>query len=262
MAAFVNLNQTHIRLSSLGLKDPWSGFLLHLSGFPTAEAELIPAREFVRNVAALLVKREGGFVETFVQFTQLHLGDGAKRLSSRGREWLPRMGLGVWPDRDPPHSWSIEELRDILPGEKVRPLMDIALRVTAPAKQDEARDAMLGIGTVLQFIVPDREGFIKAARDLLLPPITDPSYTSFAFYVPLLQGASIRNATAGQLESWMCGARAFLRESPEDEGILLVARGPMDDIVLQSGAIRTSSQDEWSVPVDNASVRSHSSYRE
>jgi hypothetical protein len=206
----------------------------------------------------LLVKREGGFVETFIQFTQLHLGEGAKRLSSRGPEWLPRQGLGVWPDREPPHSWTIEELRDLLPNEKVRPLMDILLRVTSTGKQDEARDVMLGLGAVLQFVVPDKEAFITAARTLLLPPITDPSYTAFPFYVPLLQGESITSARPDQLETWMCGAHALLRESPEDQGILVVSARSVDDILLQAGAVRTSSQgDEWSVPYDDVTVRSH-----
>lgn len=250
MSATVNLQETGIRLSRLGVEDPWSGFLLRLSGFPMSEAELIPTREFVRKATALLVQREAGSLETFIQFTQLHLGDGAKLLASRGREWLPRMGLGVWPDREPPQAWTIEELRDLLPDEKVRPLMDIVLRVTARGKEGHARDAMIGRGTVLQFIVPDREGFLTAARNLLLPPITDPSYTSFAFYVPLLQAASITNNDKGQISTWMCGAHAIVRESPEDHGILMVARGALDDILLQAGAYRTSSQnDEWSVPV-------------
>jgi hypothetical protein len=210
---------------------------------------------------ALLVKRDGGILETFIQFTQLHLGDGAKRLSSRGREWLPRQGLGVWPDREPPHGWTIEELQDLLPNEKVRSLMDIVLRITSPGKQHEARDVMLGLGTVLQFVVPDKEAFLSTARNLLLPPITDPSYTVFPFYVPLLRGASITGARPDQLDTWMCGAHALLRESAEDQGILVLSTKSLDDILLQAGAIRTSSQgDEWSVPHDDVSVRSHPSH--
>jgi hypothetical protein len=253
MTASANLQGTRIQLSRLGLRDPWSGFLLKISGFPTPVTELAGAREFLKKVMTLLLKRDGGVVETFIQFTQLHVGDGARRFADRARGWLPRQGLGVWPDREPPHSWTIEELRDLLPDEKIRPLMDIVLRICSHGKEEEARDAMLGIGTVLQFVVPDREAFISAARNLLLPPITDPSYKCFAFYVPMLQTASIM-ANERQLETWMCGARVYIRESPEDQGILMLARAPLDDVLLQSGAIRASSQDdEWSVPVDGSS---------
>jgi len=247
-----NLRQTQIRISQMALQPPWSGFLIRPPVFPVPEPELISTREFVRKAMALLIQRDGGVPETFIQFTQLHLGDGAKRLASRGREWLPRMGLGVWPDREPPHGWTLDELRDLLPTEKVRPLMDVVLRITSKDKQNDARDAMLGTGTVLQFIVSNAAEFLNSARNLLLPPITDPSYTAFAFYVPLLQEASMRNAPLGQTDLWMCGAHALLRESPEDQGILVIAKGSLDDILLKAGAIRTSQTDEWSVPSNAA----------
>lgn len=259
MIMTVKSQQTSIRMALIPLPSPWSGLRLQVSGFPVPEQELLPAGEFIRKAMALILQRDGGTPETFIQFTQLHLGGGAKRLASRGQEWLPRQGLGVWPDREPPHGWTLEELRDLLPSEKVRPLMDIVLRITSAGKQNDARDAMLGTGTVLQFLVPSSGEFLAAARNLLLPPITDPSYTTFAFYVPLLQGASVTNSPLKQTDLWMCGAHAFLRESPEDEGILLFARGSLDDILREAGAVRTA-QEEWSVPCTDAAARSHPSY--
>jgi hypothetical protein len=255
MTQTVNQPRTSIRIARLDLREPWSGLVMKLSGFPAKEEEVAALREFLRTLMSLLLKRMGGQVETFLQFTQLHLGDGARRLASRGRDWLPRQGLGVWPDREPPHSWTLDELRDLLPEEKVRPLMDIVLRLTAPNKEGEVRDAMLGMGTLLQFVIPDSAAFLSAARELLLPPITDPSYTAFPFYVPLLQGASVTTVNSDEVDRWMCGAHAMFRESPEDEGILLLTRTALDEILLETGAVKTPSiSDEWSVPVGHSTA--------
>lgn len=240
----------YISFSKLSLKTGWSGYLLPLSAFPTPETELAPIRQFVGTVATLLAKQRPGDLETFIQLTQLHLGDGARRVSEHGREWMPVMGLGAWPDREPPHGWTQEELYSLVPGEKLRPMMDIVLHLTGAGKGNGARDAMLGLGTVLQFFVPTgRDKFLAAARNLLWPPIKDPSYSSFPFYIPLFEAKSISGATESQLESWLCGAHAFIRESYEDKGVLIFAREPLEDILKQAGAEKSSSDpDQWRVP--------------
>jgi hypothetical protein len=240
----------YIPLSRLSLKGRWSGYLFPISAFPAPEAELDPARKFVGKVASLLAKNKADEVETFIQLTQLHLGDGAQRVSSRGREWMPVMGLGSWPDREPPHGWTNEELHSLVPGEKLRPMMDIVLHLTSAGKGDNARDTMLGLGTILQFFVSTgRDKFLNTARNLLLPPIKDPSYVSFPFYVPLLEGKSIANADDAQLESWLCGAHACIRESAEDKGILIFASEPLEELLRQAGAEKPASQnDPWRVP--------------
>ena len=236
-------------LTALTLAGEWEGFVIPLPTFPAEEAQLSPVRELVHRVAAELTKRVGGKLETFIQLTQLHLGDGAQRLSSHGKEWIPAMGLGVWPDREPPHAWTMAELRDLVPSDKLRPLMDIALHVTRSEQSDSARDIMLGLGTVLQFVVPPSRGeeFLAAAKRLLLPPIKDPSYTSFPFYVPLFEAKSVTGATEAQLESWLCGANACIRESPEDQGILIFAKAPMQEILNQAGAVKSTGHDAWRV---------------
>jgi len=278
MSAISTVQQVSIRLSRLPVPKPWAGFLLHLSGFPTPEAELAPVRVFLDSVVALLLKQNAGSLATFLQFSQLHVADGSLRFSSRTREWMPSLGLGVWPDREPPHPWTLDELRDLAPDEKPRSLMDVVLRVGAPrkdmlpppeqlkalpdkvrallqdklkaptqAKGDDIRNVMLGLGTVLQFVVAlDQESFLATARKLLLPPISDPMFTSFQFYVPLLQSTSISNANPALLEAWSCGAYAYIRESPEDQGILLWTRTQMEDVFRQAGAV--SHGDEWSIP--------------
>jgi hypothetical protein len=223
--------------------------VIPLSTFPAPEGEVAPVCEFLRKVVRHLVEHHRGSLDTFLQLTQLHLGDGSQRVSAHGREWMPSMGLGVWPHRDPPHGWTKDELQSLVPGETLRPMMDIVLRVGAQNKGDDARDVMLGLGTVLQFVIPsDSDQFLKAARALLWPPIKDPSYTAFPFYVPLFELGAVSGASESDLETWLCGARAVVRESPEDGGILIVSDESLDGALRQGGAAPLEeTSDEWVV---------------
>lgn len=237
-----------VTLTALSLAGEWNGFVIPLPSFPAPERQLQPARELVRRVTGQLLKHTGGRLETFLQLTQLHLGDGAQRVSSHGKEWIPAMGLGVWPDREPPHAWTMTELRDLVPTDNLRPLMDIALHVTRSEQGGNVCEVMLGLGTILQFVVPSIHGedFFAASKQLLLPPIKDPSYTSFPFYVPLFEAKSVAKATESQLESWLCGATACVRESPEDQGILIFAKAPMEQILSQAG-VKSEGHDTWRI---------------
>lgn len=191
-------------------------------------------------------------IETFIRFAHLHLGDGPSRLSSHGREWMPMMGLGVWPDREPPTTWKLEELQDLAPGEKVPPLMDIVLRVTgSPEARSQARDVMLGLGTVIQLVSAiDTEGLLAATGKLLRPAIQDPSLTAFPFYMPLLEAKSVAEASASQLDAWSCGIDAYIRESPEDSGILILARS-LQPTLVQIGCVHPPADaDEWEITVE------------
>jgi hypothetical protein len=109
--------------------------------------------------------------------------------------------------------------------------------VGAQNKGDDARDVMLGLGTVLQFVIAsDSDQFLSATRALLWPPIKEPSYTAFPFYVPLLELRALTGASESDLEKWLCGARAVIRESPEDHGILIMSDESLDAALRQAGA--------------------------
>jgi hypothetical protein len=179
-------------------------------------------------------------------------GGGSMRLSSHGREWLPRLGLGVWPDRQPPTIWTKEDFRNLAPGEKPRTLMDQVFRIT---KSHEARvdaaDTMLGLGAIVQVFTRDSgEEYLKKARALLLPPIKDPSYTCFPFYIPLLELKSMTGAASEKVESWFCGASVYMRESVEDKGVLLASSQPFDAVLRSlGGQPEQGTEPAWKVSV-------------
>jgi hypothetical protein len=237
-----------IRIQRLALAEPWQGALIALSDFPVPEEELAPVRDLLQRLVAAL-RGERSSLETLLQFTSLHLGDGSQRVSSNGRTWMPAMGLGVWPDREPPTRWTMEELRDLIPGDEVRPLMNILLHLTGSQEaREQARDVMLGLGTMIQFVVPPEvKDLLAYGQALLKPAIKDPSFTAFSFYMPLLEAKSVVQATAAQLDAWSCGASAYIRESQEDKGILIVSR-KLHQALHSLGAVESRSEkQEWEI---------------
>jgi hypothetical protein len=238
-------------LKPFTLEGRFQAFLLPVSRFPIPEQELFPIRRLLQQLTAALVKTWSLSLEVFIRFTQLHLEDGSARLSTYGREWIPSMGLGVWPDREPPTLWTVEELQNLMPDEKARPLMELFLRVTTSAEsRNQARDVMLGLGCIMQVMNSgDTKKYLSTTGKLLLPPIKDRTYRGFPFYVPLLETKSIVGASADQLGSWFCGASAYIRESPEDGGILIAVAEPLGPILSSlGGSVGSGPQPEWRIP--------------
>jgi hypothetical protein len=116
--------------------------------------------------------------------------------------------------------------------------MHQVFRITkSTSAKEQARDLMAGVGTVVQVMTTDDGAtFLQKAQQLLLPPIKDPAFACFPFYVPLLERKSLEIATVAQLESWFCGASVYMRESPEDKAFLLASSRPIALILDAIGA--------------------------
>ncbi len=232
-------------------KPPWEAYLLAVSDFPVPEEELDPVRRFLQRFSAAAQQRWKLVAEVGLQLVQLHLKDGPARVAQHGREWIPAVGLGVWPDREPPRGWTDEDFNELGMGEKPRELMFQVLRVTTtPEARSQARDVMLGLGTLVQILIPDSlDAFFDRSARTLLAPIADPAYTCFPFFVPLLEGKALREATGPQLTAWLCGCSVYLRESAEDKGILILSREPLGPLLEDlGGRLQTAPEPVWVVP--------------
>jgi hypothetical protein len=218
-----------------------------VSSFPVPEKELSVVRGFLAQLIASISTRDSLSSEVFIQFDQLNVGGAAQLLAAHGRQWMPETGLGVWPDREPPRIWSIQDFMDLGPKEKPRPLMYQVFRVGGePKNRIDARDIMLGRGTIIEVMThcTSRE-LVEKTSATLLPHISDPSYSCFPYYVPLLGRKSVENAGLELLDRWFAGFSVYIRECFEETGLLIASREPLQGILKQMGASPEANSNEW-----------------
>jgi hypothetical protein len=222
-------------------------WFLRVSDFPAAEPEREVVKSFVGRFVSTLAKEYGLSSEVFIQFAGLKR-PCSETFSTHAREWMPATGLGVWPDREPPRLWTKEDFFDLEPGQLPKPIMYKVFRVKPCT---DAPELMAGSGTVLHIMIQDGpEGFFKRAMDLLLPPIQQRAFRGFRFYIPLLERKSVEGAKPEQLESWFCGASAYIRESIEDKGILIASRQPLSPILEElGGKFEKEPERAWKMPL-------------
>src|SRR5947209_14130007 len=171
-------------MRSLQAPAPFEAYLIPVSAFPLPEEEAVALKSLLDHVTARVMADSSCSVEVFAQMTQFH--DSKNILRKYRDEWIPQLGLGVWPHRPPPTMWTRADFLDLGPDEKPRPLMYQLLRIGAPGQpRDRARYVLLGLGALLQVLAPDSAEFLAAAREGLLPTISEPIQRSFPFYAPL-----------------------------------------------------------------------------
>lgn len=217
---------------------------------PPKECEAVGC--FLDSLTTAAVARLGLTVDVFIHMAGLQHKDGsAIRFSSKGKDWLPKLGLGVWPDRPAPTIWTPEEFDNLVPGQKPRTLRNHVFEISrSDSAREEARKSMLGWGSVIQVLRRKGEPFLERARQALLPRITDPCFNCFPFYVPLLDRKSLTHQDPSEMKSWLCGASIYIRESPEDSGLLIISAERLEPVlkVLDARA-ENPEQTLWKVPV-------------
>jgi hypothetical protein len=228
------------------LARPLEAYLLPVSGFPVPPVELEPVKTLLRKVTARLIEMWRFSLEVFIQFENLQLAQGTARLCERARFWMPTVGLGVWPSRPAPTLWTRADFQDLDVGQKPRPLMHKVFRLTTLEGRTQAPDIMLGRGTVMELLMNGGAGrLLSASRELLLPPIQEPLLRGFPFHVPLLDGDSVKGSKDGQLRRWLCSVSVYIRESPEDQGILLISDRPMAPVLSAIGGEPDAAGASW-----------------
>jgi hypothetical protein len=231
---------------------PWDAVLLPVSAFPMPDNEPSAIGSFIRMLEISEAASHTLSVETFIQVEQSDGVECRRLYFEHARQWMPEVGLGVWPDREPPASHSRQEIMSLAAGKKLRKLMYQVLRITNPSQKTkgQALDTMLRLGPMLHIITPaSGEAFLNTASAVLLPPIKDPSFTCYPFYVPLFEVKSLASATPEQLDSWFCGASTYIRESFEDRGVLVVSRRPLSPVFEGLGSqFEQDPEPVWRVP--------------
>ncbi len=239
-----------ISLQPVALESSWHALLLSVSEFPIPELELAAVKAALAAILSRLKRGRQLTSEVFLQLEQLH-APGVRELFARhAPQWIPEVGLGVWPHRDPPAKWSQKEFMEVGPNEMLRAIMFQVFRITAEGGvRDQAADLMLRLGPVLQILTADSDGFFEESSQRFLEFIKEPTYRCFPFYVPLLDLKAVIGASGQQLEQWLGRAQVYMRESLEDKGVLILSRAPLDPILTElGGQFESTPAPLWRIP--------------
>jgi len=84
------------------------------------------------------------------------------------------------------------------------------------------------------FTTMETDALFEHTSDALLPGIQDPTYSSYPFFVPLIERKTLAMATPKMLDSWI-GDAIYLRFSFEDKGILIISPTPLEEAIAGCG---------------------------
>ena len=232
-----------IHIQAVSVPQPYYAVQVEVGSYPLSNGISPKVSAFLASLVAAV--GAGGLTEdVFLQSE--YLKNGRDQFTSHIREWLPESGLGVWPDRAPPDLWKLTDIFRMALGESVS-LINRVDWVTAGSKANqEVSQVMLGSGMLMTIVhAGSSDDLMKHYKEVYLPRIKEPNLRIFPFYVPLLDLNSLRNCKDGQLGEWLGAAHLYLRESPADQAVLIVASTDLNSLLTQAGA-RTEGEGRWS----------------
>ena len=203
----------------------WSGYEIPVH-LPIKDAT---ANETLKNALWTLINRlHPHEVQPSIWFLMdsLHKDNAVLTLSRNARTWMPIQGIGLWPDQPPPRTMSGKDMLDLTWGETPQLPYHRVTRLRAAADvQHTAWTMMFGLGSTVLTLVPGGgQRLLDETREYLKRPIVDEGFQHFPFYFPLLGKKTLSNATAEELDGWLGPAQLYLRESEEDNAVLLLTR--------------------------------------
>ena len=196
-----------------------------------------PVRVFVQDLVSYFIARLGCVHESFIQIGQVRDQEVTRLFASKARSWAPETGLGVWPDRPAPRMLQMKDMEEIESPSSRGPLLNSVFRVTAHANARlDAMSTMLGTGCGLQ-LISQREGavLLQNLKELFLGFIQDRVFRIFPWYVPLVGKAALTKPIETFTANVLRGIDVYIRESPEDGGILIVSAQPLAEIIERLG---------------------------
>lgn len=196
-----------------------------------------PVRMFLEELVSYFTARLGCGHESFIQIDNTGDRETTHLFADHARSWVPEMGLGVWPHRPAPRLWKPEDLEDMNPASGMPSVLHSLYRVTADANARlNAMTTMAGTGCGLQILSRvDSTILLRDLKEIFLGFIQDRVFRIFPWYVPLLELAAFAQPVEPLTLSVMRGIALYIRESPEDGGILILSAEPLTGIFAQLG---------------------------
>lgn len=213
----------------------WSVYRIGVAEFPAAE----DVRMQLRSLYRALIKRETApeRASVLLQYNQLVYGRAGYTLAENGKEWMPEVGLGYEPHKVPPTLWTREDFTSLGVGELPRPMMHQLFLVTTGSEgMDSAIELLAGVGPILLTRGERRpKSVLEEGTARFKPLIQEMSLKMFEWYLPLFNLGTY-DAGAGMMRDWACGLTFYLRENPEDGGIVIGSAEPLGPLLEAVGA--------------------------
>jgi hypothetical protein len=196
-----------------------------------------PARAFLQELVSYFTARLGCGHESFIQIGQVREHEATRLFADHARDWIPETGLGVWPHRPAPRMWKMEDMENIESPSGTGPMLHSVFRVTARANARlDAMTTMLGTGCGLQLVSHvESTLLLRDLKGFFLGFIQDRVFRIFPWYVPLIERAALAESMEPLTATVLRGISLYIRESPEDGGILIVSAQPLAEILVQLG---------------------------
>jgi hypothetical protein len=161
----------------------------------------------------------------WLQGTALYSRETVELVCNHAREWMPDLGLGIRPGGEPPHLLTEADLNKLKWNEMPKPKHETAFYLAnGPQAAEAAFPLFCGTGAVVYCLLSaSAEVFLREQRERWLPTIEDPAFRAHSFYLPFFGRKCLEDQSSRLLLKWMGPAIVYLRESIEDNGILILA---------------------------------------
>jgi hypothetical protein len=210
-------------------------------------------RRFLSNLVSHFVAYKGCEHESYVALHQAKARMVIELFADHAPVWLPETILGVWTHLPAPRMMTAEALMEMNPESPTSVRMDTLFRVSAGASAClDAMEVMTGTGTGIQIVSRiNTEKLLHSLKDLFLDFIKERIFRIFPWYVPLLTMKSLQDPITELTEKAVANISLYIRESPEDGGILILSHERLEEVFLQIGCqpidlIRDTRQ--WRLP--------------
>lgn len=232
-----------IHIEMIEVAPPHSAAVVKISHFPVAADDGAKLHAFL----TALLRIAGAGLNLEVLFQNEYFAKGRDLVNPHLPEWRPEVGLGVWPNRPPPELWKKSDMFRMARGERVPLMYQVSWIAAGPKAASRALDLLLGRGMIVAiFHAGPASELMADYKQTFLPAIQVPNLRILPFYVPLLDLQSLHQAQPGDLRCWLGKARFYLRESPQDNAILLIADTDLN-VILERSSARRDGPHSWLV---------------
>jgi hypothetical protein len=230
------LEERKLRIDRIAAPKPWSACLIPMNELPVAKEERTAFIKTMLGVVTILRNncphRELTQRSVWLQIDELHKDNAVREIGHNARRWHPKGGLGVYPTSELPRYWTKEDFTDRDYDSPVPVFIHYVEHLNTD--EDGATHAvslMTGTGGLIQTLHrKTADAVCKSWFDTIQPMIQEEGLAAYPLYIPLLTSKDITDLAAEMLDLWMGEVDVYIRESYEDNGILILSRFSLESI--------------------------------